>query len=67
MDMKKFQETLIEDLVGLRDGTVSVSEARARGLMARNIIEAEKVDLTRRHMEANGTITAAGARLRLAS
>gem|GEM_PF-6190320 len=59
MQLANLQEQCLEDLDALLDREISVSEARARAVLAKNIIEAEKVELARSHMIANGTMSAA--------
>lgn len=54
MELTQVQTDLLEDLRAFRAGEISVSEARTRSLMARTLVEAEKVELVRQQMCASG-------------
>lgn len=52
MLMRDLRETHLRDLADLRSGAISVSQARARAIIVRNIIESHKIELVSQRMAA---------------
>lgn len=60
--MHDLQAQMIEDLSALRNGDISISEARTRATIARTIVEAEKVELIREQMTSSGVLSSSGVK-----
>lgn len=62
---KEIRDELIADLAALRKGEITVAQAKARALLARNILESLKIDLVAQRMAIGDLGSIATPRLQL--